>query len=160
MVSNCKAYGRCYASNARLVPREFLGDVVESSLGGGVVPAVGVPIGLLFEPRGATVLGLVGQGEKEFELVDGTAGLIELAGKESWGILRASRCRSGWSRVPPGLPGFVPNRDYALGPSSVSTLRYYASELLQVHDRLMIIEALNRYAWGYDSRDLESRSTS
>ena len=29
------------------------------------------------------------------------------------------------------------------------------SELLQVHDRLMIIETLNRYAWGYDGRDLE-----
>lgn len=29
------------------------------------------------------------------------------------------------------------------------------AELQQVHDRLMIIETLNRYAWGYDSRDLE-----
>ena len=29
------------------------------------------------------------------------------------------------------------------------------AELLQVHDRLMILETLNRYAWGYDSRDLE-----
>ena len=29
------------------------------------------------------------------------------------------------------------------------------TELQQIHDRLMIIETLNRYAWGYDSRDLE-----
>ncbi|MCC6710589.1 MAG: nuclear transport factor 2 family protein [Gammaproteobacteria bacterium] len=29
------------------------------------------------------------------------------------------------------------------------------SELARVHDRLMIIETLNRYAWGYDTRDLE-----
>ena len=28
------------------------------------------------------------------------------------------------------------------------------TELAQVHDRLMIVETLNRYAWGYDSRDL------
>lgn len=28
-------------------------------------------------------------------------------------------------------------------------------EQVQMHDRLMIIETLNRYAWGYDSRDLE-----
>jgi hypothetical protein len=26
---------------------------------------------------------------------------------------------------------------------------------MQLHDRLMIIETLNRYAWGYDGRDLE-----
>jgi len=32
---------------------------------------------------------------------------------------------------------------------------YAVTELQQVHDRLMIIETLNRYAWGYDSRDLE-----
>lgn len=29
------------------------------------------------------------------------------------------------------------------------------SELAAVHDRLMITEILNRYAWGYDTRDLD-----
>ena len=29
------------------------------------------------------------------------------------------------------------------------------SSLQHVHDRLMIMETLNRYAWGYDGRDLD-----
>ncbi len=29
------------------------------------------------------------------------------------------------------------------------------TELREIHDRLMILETLNRYTWGYDSRDLD-----
>jgi SnoaL-like domain len=29
------------------------------------------------------------------------------------------------------------------------------AEHQEIHDRLQIVETLNRYAWGYDSRDLE-----
>jgi SnoaL-like domain len=29
------------------------------------------------------------------------------------------------------------------------------TDLVRINDRLMILETLNRYAWGYDSRDLE-----
>ena len=51
--------------------------------------------------------------------------------------------------------GVLVDGDYAIDPLRALRSRWDVAELLQVHDRLMILETLNRYAWGYDSRDLE-----